>query len=658
MFRKAYLLAATMSVAVPSVGLAAQTQNTDLATAFSARPQVLDASMSPDGKKVALVMPGKGRATGVVILDVANGTLKPIYGVDGSGEQLSGCSWVGASRVACTLWGVMAADYGLQTYSGVLAMDDNGANQKLLSRRQRLHEMYMNTRGGEIIDLLPDEDGSVLMQRSYAPKMSTGTIVKVNQEGLGVDRVSTRDGSSKPVVQPQATAVDYITDGHGTVRIRAVQGFNESGYSTGVTSFLYRDSSSSAWKPLSDYSSLRRSGFVPAAVDREKNVAYGFETVGGYDALVSVKLDGSNAKSVLLRHAGVDVGGLIRLGRAQRVVGASYTTDRTHAEYFDPSIRSLKEKLERAIGGGKEVAIVDTSADERKAIVWAGSDVDPGSFYFLDRDTNQMGLITKVSPEVEGIGLSQVRSVSYKAKDGTVIPAYLTIPRGSSGKNLPAIVMPHGGPESRDYWGYDQLTQFFVARGFAVIQPQYRGSAGFGSAWYQQNGFRGWRTSIGDVNDAAHYLVSEGIADPSKLVIFGWSYGGYAALQANVLEPGLFKAVVAVAPVTDLPSLAGSARDQTNYLVQKQFLGTGPTAIEGSPAQNAAKIGAPVLMFHGTYDVNVPVAQSRLMDAKLHAVGARSRLVIFEKLEHSLRDPAALRQVMQESADFLAAAGK
>lgn len=650
------LLAAT-SVAGWSGSVSAQGQKIDLAAAFAARQQVLDASMSPDGKKIALVMPGKGRATGVVILDVAAGSMKPIFGVDGRTDQISGCSWVGAARIACSMWGVMQAEYGLQGYNGVVAMDDTGANQKILSRKQRLNERYADTRGGEIIDLLPDEDGSILMQRSYAPQMSTGTIIKVDQQGLGVDRVSTRDGSSKAVVPPQPTATDYITDGHGAVRIRSVEAFNEDGYSAGHVSYLYRDAGSNAWKPLSDYNYTSKTGFVPAAVDRNLNVAYGFETMGGYDALVSMKLDGTNARSVLLRRAGADVGDLIRFGRARRVVGATYSTDRSHAEYFDPAIKALQAKLEKALGG-KQIEITDASADERKAIIWAGSDVDPGAFYYLDRDTSQMALITKVSPELEGMPLSPVRSIIYKAADGTSIPAYLTLPVGSSGKNLPAIVMPHGGPESRDYWGFDQLSQYFAARGFAVIQPQFRGSAGFGSAWFQQNGFRGWKTSIGDVNAAGHYLVTSGIADPAKLTIFGWSYGGYAALQSNVLEPRLFKAVVAVAPVTDFASLIASNRDSTNYLVEKARIGSGATAIEGSPAQNAGKIGAPVLMFHGTYDMNVPVAQSRLMDAKLKAAGGRSQLVIFDKLEHSLRDPAVLRQVMQQSADFLAAAGK
>ena len=636
----------------------ADAQTTNLAAAFAARPQVMQASMSPDGRQVAMIMPGKGRAHGVVIVDLASGALKPIYAVAGDAGQISECSWVGNTRLACTVWGVFQGETQPEGYSMVVAMDDSGANTKMLTRRQSMDEEYAVNNGGNIIDLLPDQEGSVLMTRNYAPQTTTGTIVKADHEGLGVDRIETRTGTAHAIQSPDRDAIEFITDGHGQVRVRGTLNTNQQGYSKGAIIYSYRPSDTSAWRQLSvrDYSKM--TGFNPYAVDPKLNVAYGLEPVGGRDALVSYKLDGTLARSVVFQHPSVDVGGLVTIGRAKRVIGVSYTTERTHTDYFDPDMKSLQTKLSRALGGEKDIGIVDTSADERKAIVWAGSDTDPGRFYVLDRNSNKLALLSESNPELAGVALSPIRAITYAAKDGTMIPAYLTLPKNSTGKNLPAIVLPHGGPESRDYWGFDILSQYFVARGFAVIQPQYRGSAGFGSAWYQKNGFRGWRTSIGDVNDAGHYLISSGIADPAKLVIFGWSYGGYAALQANVLEPGLFKAAVAVAPVTDLGELRASRSNSVDFLVEQERLISGNNIAEGSPARNAARIHIPVLMFHGTYDLNVPVAQSKLMNARLHAVGGRSELVIFDKLDHQLNDQVALATVLQRSGDFLAAAGK
>jgi dipeptidyl aminopeptidase/acylaminoacyl peptidase len=246
-----------------------------------------------------------------------------------------------------------------------------------------------------------------------------------------------------------------------------------------------------------------------------------------------------------------------------------------------------------------------------------------------------------------------MKPVRYKASDGTEVPAYLTLPPGSSGKNLPALVMPHGGPSSRDEWGFDWLAQFFASRGYAVLQPNYRGSSGYGDAWYQKNGFQSWRTAIGDVNDAGRWLVGQGIADPSKLGIFGWSYGGYAALQSGVVDPALFKAVVAVAPVTDLGELVEDSKNFTNYRLVRNFVGTGPHLRDGSPAQNAGKIKAPVLLFHGDFDLNVPISQSRRMQDKLKGAGVQSDLIVYKGLDHQLEDNVARADMLKRSDSFL-----
>ena len=197
--------------------------------------------------------------------------------------------------------------------------------------------------------------------------------------------------------------------------------------------------------------------------------------------------------------------------------------------------------------------------------------------------------------------------------------------------------MPHGGPSARDEWGFDWLSQFYAQRGFVVLQPNYRGSSGYGDDWYQENGFKSWKTSIGDICDAGRWMVAQGMADPAKLAIVGWSYGGYAALQVNVLDPDLFKAVVAVAPVADLALLKAQAAAFTNSALVNDFIGSGAHIEEGSPAQNAAKFKAPVLMFHGDIDLNVDIAQARKMDKALRGAKKSSELIVYPKLEHSLR---------------------
>jgi len=188
-----------------------------------------------------------------------------------------------------------------------------------------------------------------------------------------------------------------------------------------------------------------------------------------------------------------------------------------------------------------------------------------------------------------------------------------------------------------------------------VLQPNYRGSAGYGERWLQQNGFRSWRTSIGDITAGGRWLAGQGIADPRRLAIVGWSYGGYAALQSAATEPDLFHAVVAIAPVTDLQQVKDDARIFTSSRNTAEYIGEGPHVAEGSPARHAAQITAPVLMFHGDRDLNVLVGHSRRMNEALHDAGRTSDLVVFPGLEHDLASGDARRQMLQRIRTFLAA---
>jgi dipeptidyl aminopeptidase/acylaminoacyl peptidase len=213
--------------------------------------------------------------------------------------------------------------------------------------------------------------------------------------------------------------------------------------------------------------------------------------------------------------------------------------------------------------------------------------------------------------------------------------------------------MPHGGPSARDYWGFDWLSQFYASRGYAVLQPNFRGSTGYGDEFFKQNGFRSWPTAIGDVLDAGKWLVAQGIASADKLAVVGWSYGGYAALQSAVVDPGLFKAVIAVAPVTDLPELKEEHRQWSDFLVVSRQIGEGPHVREGSPALNAAKIKVPVLLFHGELDRNVLIRQSREMNDHLASAGVPHELVTWPDLDHQLEDSAVRAEMLRKSDAFL-----
>ncbi len=435
----------------------------------------------------------------------------------------------------------------------------------------------------------------------------------------------------------------------------ALQRDDGSGYAQTETGYMYREKGSREWKPFDrvKMDSQMVFGFNPVAIDSAKNVVYGFEPVGGHQALVSYSLDGARTRNIVLARRDADVDSLLRIGRDQRVVGASWATEKRAVAFFDPELKALASALGQALPGKPAIEFVDASLDENKLLMIASSDVDPGKLYLFDKTTKQLGEVLPLRANLADRTMAEMKPVNFPAADGTSIPGYLTLPVGSTGKGLPAIVMPHGGPSSRDEWGFDWLVQYFAARGYAVLQPNYRGSSGYGAAWFKDNGFKSWKTAIGDVDDAGRWLVSQGIADPEKLAIVGWSYGGYAALQSQVLDPQLYKAVVAIAPVTDLERLREDHRRYSDYRLVSAFVGEGPHIEQGSPARSAEDFAAPVLLIHGDYDQNVSVVHSRMMADRLKSAGKDVQFIEYDKLDHYIDNSDQRASMLADIDGFL-----
>ena len=640
------------------IAIACRAQNAsafDAASAFGARPDVSGMHISPDGKNVVYIAPAKGQGSIAYTYNLAGGgSAKPALSSDGKPFRLEDCHWVSNDRIVCLVYAVEKLDpvLGIVRVTRTVAVDADGKNLRLLSTRQNQYSHGLQLGGGSIIDWLPDENGAVLMTRVYVPDDHTGSHLGKDTSGLGVDWINSRDLSIKSVESPHPDAIHYITDGRGNVRIMATRQIHAE-QETGVTNFLYRLPGSRDWRPLSRYNEVDRSGFYPEAIDHDRNVAYGYKRKDGRLALYSVTLDESLHEEVVYERPDVDVGGLVYIGRDNRVVGTSYATDIGKATYFSPDVKSMVASLAKALPTHL-VDVVDSTIDQNTMLIRSSSDVDAGAYYIFDRNAHKLQTFLAVRSEIEGVTLGHVKSITYPASDGTLIPAYLTLPSGKEdAKNLPAIVLPHGGPSARDEWGFDWLAQFFAARGFAVLQPNFRGSSGYGDAWFEKNGFRSWSIAIGDVSDGGRWLVQQGIADPAKLAIVGWSYGGYAALQSAAVNPTLFKAVVAIAPVTDLAAFKEDFRYWSNFRLASDFIGEGPHMHEGSPIEQAARIKAPVLLFHGELDANVNIQQSKSMAARLKSVGGTCELVTWDDLDHQLEDSDARTQMLRKSDEFL-----
>jgi len=633
----------------------------DAAKAFGARPSVEDVSLSPDGMSVAYVAPTTGQGSVVYVQSLAKGASlasKPVIGANGKPERLGGCDWVSNQRLVCVVYGVVASDAMLEpvTISRLIAVNTDGTKMQLLSTKDSSFTRGIQLSGGRVVDWLPDEDGAVLMTRVYLPDDHTGSYVGSSKLGIAVDRVDTQTLAVQTIEQPREDAVAYISDGHGTIRIVGVK-LSRGGlanYDSGNVAYYYRKTDSRDWLPMGEVVGEDHNGFRPVAVDHDANLAYGYKKLDGRLALYTVALDGSLKQELVYARPDVDVGGLNRIGRRHRVVGVSYSDDLSHCHFLDPDFEKLLASLAKALPGQPSLRIADSSMDESKLLINAGSDNNPGVYYVFDKKLRQLGTLLAVRGDLDGIKLATVKPIHYQAADGTLIPGYLTLPPGvDTPKDLPAIVMPHGGPSTRDYWGFNWLAQFYASRGFAVLQPNFRGSTGYGDEFFKQNGFRSWPTAIGDVLDAGKWLVAQGIASPDKLAVVGWSYGGYAALQSAVVDPSVFKAVIAIAPVTDLAELKEEHRRWSDFLVVTREIGEGPHVREGSPALNAAKIKVPVLLFHGEMDRNVPIRQSREMADRMKAAGVPHELVTWPDLDHQLDDSDARAEMLRKSDAFL-----
>lgn len=647
------LLAATAAAPLPAAPVNTIAQDASL---FAKRESAWSVDISPSGAKVFMLSGGPAGSTVGRVYDLASGSAKAIVGSKSSLESLNWCEFAGESKLICSYSGNTRIDGQLVPFARLVAVSADGGGMKALGQKASDKDATLRQFDGSIIDWLPGEQDAVLMARQYVPEIgTTGTNVSRSLSGLAVDRIDLNKMDFRTIEQPRIEVTGFRTDGQGNVRIAVIEG-KRADSMTGITRFRYRKQGSRDWQILGEYNSRTNDGIYPIAVEAQSDSAFVLKKTNGRDALYRMALNGSGTLTPVASDPKVDIDGVVRIGKGRKVIGYTYTDDQRRVVYFDPEYAKLATALGKAIPKFPIIHLDGSSADGQKLLIFASADTNPGGYYVLDRTTKKMTELALVRPALEGRALASVKPLTYAARDGAKIPAYVTIPSGSAGKGLPAVVLPHGGPSSRDEWGFDWLAQYFAARGYAVIQPNYRGSSGYGEEFQNANGFVNWKTSMSDIGDAARYLVKEGIADPARIAIVGWSYGGYAALQSAAIEPSLYKAAIAIAPVTDLALLKKESEGYTNAKLVQDFVGSGPHIAEGSPLRNVAKIQVPVLLFHGDMDINVGIAHSEKMESALRNAGRKVEFIRYKDLDHQIDDSNARADMLNRIGVALEAA--
>ncbi|WP_291318950.1 S9 family peptidase [Desulfonatronospira sp.] len=321
----------------------------------------------------------------------------------------------------------------------------------------------------------------------------------------------------------------------------------------------------------------------------------------------------------------VDFGGAIFSRITDELLATYYEGDKERVYFHDDEFQKDYERIRAMLPEG-DINFRSRTQDEDMWIISVSRDVDPGSVYLYDRDSGEVDLLYRSRPDLPTQYLASMEPIRYEARDGLEIPAYLTLPRGVEPKGLGLVVMPHGGPWIRDYWGYDPQAQFLANRGYAVLQPNYRGSSGFGKEFLNA-GNKEWGTGYmqHDITDGVKHLIEEGVVDPDHVGIYGASYGGFAALAGLAFTPDLYAAGASMVGPSNIITLIESVPEYWKPVLKSFKLRVGDPddpedrqrLKEQSPLFSAENIQAPLLVAQGANDPRVPKRESDQIVAAL-----------------------------------------
>lgn len=558
---------------------------------FAALPTLRKPVLSPDGHRI-VARQIIGTSTKIIILD-ADKPDAVAKAIPAGQTKIAGLRWAGNERLLLT---VQASEriYGEDVpYLRLIAIDTStGASRAVDTKSRGLY-------AGDV--LYTDPTGAWALVASQDDPFVLPSV----------KRVDLATGKAALVEKARAGVWDWYADNDGVVRAGVA-------YEGRRWTVWYRDKAGEPLKKIrgkfakDDDSAVDRVIFGPGnngwILTNERTGRFG---------LYRYDFDSGAIGEAVFEHAEVDVDDVTYEPATGKIIGVSYQDDRPRTKWFDPERQALQLKLDRALPEATNI-VVDMSVDEKRYLVWSGGASDPGVFFLLDRTTSKMHPVMQpysILPD----HLASVRAVRYKARDGLDLPAYLTLPRGREAKNLPLILFPHGGPFARDDWTFDPLVQFFANRGYAVLQPEFRGSTGYGKAFVTKGYGEFGKKMQDDLDDGVDWLVKSGQVDPKRVCIVGASYGGYAAMWGAIRNPEKYRCAASWAGVSDLDAMLRYDRklfSATRYFREwrAKVADDGKSDLAAvSPIKFADKLKVPLLIGHGEDDDTVPVKQSRLM---------------------------------------------
>ena len=414
------------------------------------------------------------------------------------------------------------------------------------------------------------------------------------------------------------------------------------------------------WKRILEIDKDNGDSFLVGLADNDASVLVFTNNGQAHTTLWSVSFDGSAAKKVI-DEAGLDAEGITRDQFDLSVQAVRFSGPDRPYQWVDPAAQKRYASLNRTFPE-KYVDIESRSADNKRIVVEVDGASAPTTYYLVDYGAKSADIVGEQFPGLADKPQGAVRRFDYTARDKYALFGYLTIPPGATEKNLPLVVLPHGGPESDDTPYFDWWSQFLASRGYAVLRPQFRGSTGLGDE-HRLAGRGQWGMRMqDDITDGVKALVDQGIVDQKRVCIVGASYGGYAALAGAAFTPDLYACAVSVAGISNLPeflawgeNLSGDETDSFHYWRDSIGDSLDSRIAEKSPARSARTIRAPILLLHGTDDSVVPFDQSQMMANALKAAGKPFQLISLEGEDHWLSSSATRIRMLSEIEKFLAA---
>jgi dipeptidyl aminopeptidase/acylaminoacyl peptidase len=458
---------------------------------------------------------------------------------------------------------------------------------------------------------------------------------------------------ARRLVQPNRHQVrHWLIDRAGVVRVGVA-------YEETTVRLVVKPPGTEAWTTLQKVDVTRDAPMWPLGFGNDPGLLYVQAPHEGRQAIFTIGITEPNMpRRLVAADPTYDLRGLLYFPWLGRVVGAYHTADEVLATFWDEEARRLQERLAQALPG-RTPGVVSSSDDGRRHVVESGHVSRPPQFHLFETATGDVRALAETYPALRTVSLAASRPVTVTTRDGVPLRGYVTLPPGRPAASLPLVLLPHGGPAARDDLRFDVWTQFFASRGWAVLQVNFRGSAGYGVAFMEAS-FKRWGLEMqDDLEDGVRALVAQGLVDPARVCIVGASYGGYAALMGVVKTPDLYRCAVSIAGISDLRDLLHERQTSVGYAIGlERQVGAWWTdrdrLRQTSPVHHAARIRTPLLIVHGAEDRIVPVEQSRDMVAALERAGVGSvRYVELPHGDHALRREDDRLRVFLELERFL-----